>query len=83
MIFLTSLTIDTAYGTVHAFSIYKWDERAPLNKAQCLDFVDLISPKEIKDNFGIDIGFVPIFWGDMLMRDHIDINGIWAERVKL
>ncbi len=54
-----------------------------MNRALCLDFGDLIIPREIEDNLGIDTGIVPMLWGDMLMRDHIDSNGIWAETVKI
>ena len=60
-----SLTIDTAYGDTDKFSIYQWDERAPLNKAHCLDFGDLVSTKDIEDNLGIDTDIVQMFWGDM------------------
>ncbi len=51
-----------------------------MNKAHCLDFGDMITPKEINDNLGIDIGIVlMIFWGDILMRDHTDISDVWRE----
>ncbi len=73
-------TIDNVYGTTDEFSVYSWDERAPLNKAHCLDCGDLITPREIKDSLGIDTGIVPMFWGDMIMRDHIVINGIYLGR---
>ncbi len=36
----TILTIDTTYSDIDEFSIYQWNERAPLNKAHCLDFGD-------------------------------------------
>jgi hypothetical protein len=54
-----------------------------LNKVHCLDFGDLITPREIEDNLGIDTDIVPMFCGDMLMRDHIDINGVRAETIKI
>ncbi len=38
----TNLTIDTAYGATDEFLISRWDERAPLNKAHCSDFGDLV-----------------------------------------
>jgi len=34
----TNLTIQTAYGTTDAFSIYSWDER--VEKSRCFDFGD-------------------------------------------
>ncbi len=70
----TSLTIDTTYGDIDDFSIYQGDEREPLNKANYLDFGDLVSAKDVEDNLGIDISIVPMFWGDMSMRDHLDKN---------
>ncbi len=79
----SSLTIDTAYGDIDEFSIYQWDERAPLNKAHCLDFGDLVTPKEVEDNLGIDTGIIPMFWGDMVMRSHLYGNGVWAETARL
>ncbi len=59
----TSLTIDTPYGDTDEFSIYQWDERAPLNKAHFLDFGDIVTAKELEDNLGIDTGIIPMFWG--------------------
>ncbi len=50
-----------------------------LNKAHYLNFVDLITSREIEDNLGIDTGIVPMFLGDMLMRDNHDNNGVWAD----
>ncbi len=32
---------------------------------------------------GINTGIVTMFWGDMLMRDHLDNNGVWAKTVRL
>ncbi len=50
-----------------------------MNKSYCLNFGDFVSPKEVEDNLGIDIGTVPMFWDDMRLRDHIDNNSILAE----
>ncbi len=79
----TSLTMDNAYGDTNEFSIYQWDVRAPLHKAHWLDFGDLVIAKELEDNSGIDTNIVPMFWGDMLIRDHLDINSVWVETVRL
>ncbi len=79
----TRLTIDIAYGDIDEFSIYRWDERAPLNKAHCLDFGDQVQAKEVEENLGIDTDIIPMFWGDVVMRDHLDNNGVWAETTKL
>ncbi len=54
-----------------------------MNKAYCLDFGDLITPKEIEDDLGIDTGIVPMLKGDMLTRDHIDNNNVWVETLKI
>jgi hypothetical protein len=54
-----------------------------MNKAHFLDFDALITPKEIEDNLSIDTGIVPVFWGDMLVRDHMDNNGIWTKTDKI
>jgi hypothetical protein len=32
---------------------------------------------------GIDVGIIPCFWDDIRMRDHDDINGIWAETIQI
>ncbi len=48
-----------------------------------MDFGDLISPREIEDNLGIDNGIGSMFWGDIIMRDHIDKYGVWAKTVKI
>ncbi len=74
----TILTIDAPYGYSDEFSIYQWDERAPLNKAHCLDFGVMVTPKDVEDILGI----VPMFWGDMLMRDHLDNNGVLSETIR-
>ncbi len=37
----------------------------------------------MEDNSGIDTCIVPIFWGNMLLRDRIDNNFIWAETVTI
>ncbi len=76
----TSLYIETVYGTTNEFLIYYRDARS--DKSCSLDFGNLISSSEVEDNLGIDTGIIPSFWGDMLMRDHIDINDIWADTVK-
>ncbi len=54
-----------------------------MKKAHCLDCGDFISPKQIEYNLGIDIGIVSMFWGDVLIRDYIDNNGIWAKTIKI
>jgi hypothetical protein len=79
----TSLTIDRAYGTTNEYSIFKWDERHGIYKAHCLVFGDLVTSMEIEDSLGIDTGIVPIFWGNMLMKNHINSNGIWSKTVKI
>jgi hypothetical protein len=32
---------------------------------------------------GIDTGIVLNFWGYIILRDHIDIDGIWEETIKI
>ncbi len=48
-----------------------------------MDCGDLITSREIEDSFGIDTGIVSMSWDDMLIRDHIDNNGVWAEIFKM
>ncbi len=79
----TGLLIDIAYVTIDEYSIYHWDEGNGMNKAHCLDFGSLVTSKEVENNLGIDIGIVPMFWGDMITRGHIDNDGIWAKTVKI
>ncbi len=77
----TNLTIQTPYGTEDEFFIYYWEDR--VEKSRCFDFGDFLSAREIEDNMGIDVGIIPCFWGDIWMRDHNDINGMWAETVRI
>jgi hypothetical protein len=77
----TILTIQTAYGTMDKCYIYRWDER--VDKSRCFDFGDFLTAKDIEDNLGIDVRIIPYFWGDIRMRDHDDINGIWAETIRI
>jgi hypothetical protein len=46
---LTSLTIQTVYGTTNEFSIYSWDER--VEKSHCFEFGD----------FGTEVEIIPCF----------------------
>ena len=48
-----------------------------------MDFGDPVSGKDVEDNLGIGTGIIPVFWGDMPMRDHFDNNGVWAETTRL
>ncbi len=64
-------------------SIHQWEERAPLNKAHCLDFGDHVLAKDVEDSLEIGTGIVPMFGGDMSMRDYLESNGVWAKIVRL
>jgi hypothetical protein len=39
--------------------------------------------KTIKEKLGIDVGINPTLMGMFPMRDHEDINGIWAEDFRI
>ena len=38
---------------------------------------------DIENNVGTDVENIPCFWGDIRMRNHDDINGIWAETIRI
>ena len=77
----TSLTIQTAFGTTGEFFIYSWDDR--VEKSRCCDFGDFLIARDMENNLGTEFGIVPCFWCDIRMRDHDDINGIWAEAIRI
>ena len=54
-----------------------------INSAIYSDFGDFLAAKDIDDNLSSDVGIIPYFCGDIRMRDHDDINGIWAETIKI
>jgi hypothetical protein len=77
----TSLIFQTPYGIRDEFSIYSLDERA--DKSRYFDFGDFLNIRDIENNLGTDTEIIPCFWGDIRMRDHDDINGIWAKTVRI
>jgi len=77
----TSLTIRTPLGTTDDIFIYSWEDR--VEKSRCFDFGDFLIARDIKNNLGTDVGIIPCFWGDICMRDHDNINRIWAETIRI
>ena len=62
-------------------SIYHWDEC--VDKPRCFDFGDFLAVRDIEDGLDTDAGIIPHFRGNIRTRDHADINGIWAEIVRI
>jgi hypothetical protein len=75
------LTVQITDGTTDEFYIYSWEERD--EKSRCFDFGDFLTAANIEKKLGTDVEIIPCFWGDIRMRDRADINGIWAETVRI
>jgi hypothetical protein len=77
--FFTSLTAELC-GNSDEFSICHWDDFS--DKSKCFDYDDLVTTREFEDNLGIDVGILPNRMENIVMRDHCDSNGIWAETTR-